>query len=78
MSDELKGYIYIRDNEWYKLSNVYKIGITNSIEIENEKGRQNLSKSACRELQAKRQPENAPFLFQWPGLSAMGIDIRRR
>jgi hypothetical protein len=36
MSDELKGYIYIRDNEWYKLSNVYKIGITNSIENETD------------------------------------------
>jgi len=26
-----KGYIYIRDNEWYKISNVYKVGITTSI-----------------------------------------------
>lgn len=26
-----KSYIYIRDNEWYKQSNVYKVGITTSI-----------------------------------------------
>lgn len=26
-----KSYIYIRDNDWYKMSNVYKVGITNSI-----------------------------------------------
>ena len=25
------GYIYIRDNEWFKQSNVYKVGITSSI-----------------------------------------------
>ena len=26
-----KSYIYIRDNQWFKLSNVYKVGITTSI-----------------------------------------------
>ena len=26
-----KSYIYIRDNDWFKMSNVYKVGITNSI-----------------------------------------------
>ena len=26
-----KGYIYIRDNEWYKEDNIYKVGITTSI-----------------------------------------------
>ena len=26
-----KSYIYIRDNDWFKTSNVYKVGITNSI-----------------------------------------------
>jgi len=25
------GYIYIRDNEWYKQCNVFKVGITTSI-----------------------------------------------
>lgn len=27
----MSGYIYIRDNEWFKLRNVYKLGITHSI-----------------------------------------------
>ena len=30
-----KGYIYIRDNEWYKIKNVLKVGITNSIKDRN-------------------------------------------
>jgi hypothetical protein len=29
------GYIYIRDNEWYKQLNVYKVGITISIKDRN-------------------------------------------
>ena len=30
-----KGYIYIRDNEWYVSSNVYKVGMTTSIKDRN-------------------------------------------
>jgi len=30
-----KGYIYIRDNEWYKIRNVLKLGITTSIKDRN-------------------------------------------
>jgi len=30
-----KGYIYIRDNEWYKIKNVLKLGITTSIKDRN-------------------------------------------
>ena len=30
-----KGYIYIRDNEWYKEDNIYKVGITTSIKDRN-------------------------------------------
>jgi len=31
MSDKRNGYIYIRDNEWFQLKNVYKLGISFSI-----------------------------------------------
>lgn len=31
MSNIDKSYIYIRDNDWFKQSNVYKVGITTSI-----------------------------------------------
>ena len=31
----MKGYIYIRTNEWYELKEVYKIGITTSIKDRN-------------------------------------------
>lgn len=31
----MKGYIYIRTNEWCELQNVYKVGITNSIKDRN-------------------------------------------
>ena len=30
-----KGYIYIRDNEWYREDNIYKVGITTSIKDRN-------------------------------------------
>jgi hypothetical protein len=31
----MKGYIYIRTNEWCELKEVYKIGITTSIKDRN-------------------------------------------
>jgi len=31
----ITGYIYIRNNDWYKSNNVYKIGITTSIKDRN-------------------------------------------
>jgi hypothetical protein len=31
----MKGYIYIRTNEWYELKDVYKVGITTSIKLLN-------------------------------------------
>ena len=30
-----KSYIYIRDNDWFRQSNVYKVGITTSIKDRN-------------------------------------------
>ena len=31
----MKGYIYIRTNEWCEMKNVYKVGITKSIKDRN-------------------------------------------
>jgi hypothetical protein len=31
----MKGYIYIRTNEWCELKNIYKVGITKSIKDRN-------------------------------------------
>ena len=35
MTDTNKSYIYIRDNDWFRQNNVYKVGITTSITDRN-------------------------------------------
>jgi len=35
----MKGYIYIRTNEWCELKNIYKVGITKSIKDRNKNNR---------------------------------------